>query len=113
MKKIIPKISLMLLLPVNFAFAQQYTVKSIMDNIRKQVLNPLVSLFMVLATVIFIWGVIEYIIYSANEDKRTQGKKHIVWGLVGLTIMVAVWGIVKMLEYLICGQGGCPTTYTP
>lgn len=91
--------SLLLLSSPLAAFAQStdWTIESIVAKITEEVLNPLIALLMILATVIFLWGIIQMLANPDNEQKRSEGKKHIMWGIVGLFIMVSVWGIIKVL----------------
>jgi heme A synthase len=70
---------------------------SLISKIQDQILNPLIGLMFAIAFVVFIYGVIEYVMGAANEDKREAGKKHIAWGIVGLFIMVAVFGIMNVI----------------
>jgi ABC-type thiamin/hydroxymethylpyrimidine transport system permease subunit len=68
------------------------------------ILNPVISLLFGLALVIFTWGVIQYIQNAANPEGRKQGQQHIIWGLVGMFIMVSVFGILQMAKTTILGQ---------
>lgn len=62
-------------------------------------LNSLIMILFALATIYFFWGIIEYVIGSYGETKRLdQGRQHILWGLIGMTIMLSAWGIVKMIK---------------
>lgn len=83
------------LLKINIAEAK--TASQLVDSIKSQIIFPVISLFFVLATVVFLWGVIEMIIGADSEDKRTQGKRHMIYGILGLFIMVAAGAIISML----------------
>jgi len=50
-----------------------------------------------LATVAFIWGIMQYYLNPDNEEKRKKGKNYIVGGLIALFVMVSIWGIVGIL----------------
>lgn len=68
--------------------------------------NYLVPLLFALAFTIFLFGIFRYFILGgANEEKRDEGKKFMVWGLIGFFIMVTVWGIVNLLVSSL-GFGG-------
>lgn len=84
---------------VNSAFAQSAVtnVATLMAKINKFLINPLILLIFALAFAYFIWGVIQFIAGSTNEEKRTTGKSHIMWGLVGMLIMVGVFFIMKII----------------
>jgi len=62
------------------------------------VLNPLVYVLIGLAVVVFLWGVIKFVISEADSDKQ-KGKEFILWGIVGLFVMVSVWGLENILEH--------------
>ena len=58
---------------------------------------PLVSLVFVLAILIFIWGVAGIIIYRDNAEKREEGQRHMLWGVVGMFIMIGTYGIIRLI----------------
>ncbi len=68
------------------------------QNILDSIVNPIVKVMITVALVIFLWGVVEFIMGADNEEKRDAGKKHIIWGVIGLFIMVAVFGIMNLLS---------------
>ena len=72
------------------------TLQDVIENI-KDVLETLIPLLMIVATVVFLWGVIRFITAGGDEDKIREGRSLIIWGLIGLFVMVAVWGIVEIL----------------
>jgi FtsH-binding integral membrane protein len=69
-----------------------------MNTIITQVLRPVVNLLFVAATVIFTWGVIEYVAKSDSEDGRTIGRRHMIWGIVGLVIMFTAVAVVEIFK---------------
>lgn len=85
------------LLNLIFKTAYAATVEGIIDKVISDAVQPFIGLLMVLATVVFIWGVIEFINSADNEKGRTQGKNHIIWGILGLFIMSATAGILWIL----------------
>jgi hypothetical protein len=54
-------------------------------------------LLFAVAMVAFIWGVIQFYINPDNEEKRKNGKNYIIGGLIGLFVMIAMWGLVGIL----------------
>ncbi len=57
----------------------------------------IVPLIFTLAFLFFLWGMVGYIRNADNEKKREESKKFIYYGIIGLTVMVAVWGIVRIV----------------
>ncbi len=64
-----------------------------------QIINGvLVPLVFAIAFIVFIWGVFTYFILSGgNAEKREEGQKLMLYGIVGFFVMVAVWGLVNIL----------------
>ncbi|MBA3789424.1 hypothetical protein H0X32_03480 [Patescibacteria group bacterium] len=62
-----------------------------------QILTPLITLLALAAFVIFIWGVITYIRNADNDEKRKEGTRHMLWGVIGLTIIFGASAIVTII----------------
>lgn len=98
--------------PALFAYsvyAQGATVESLVRKIISGVLQPVITLLFALATVIFLWGIIQYVIAQAGDEKKlADAKRVMIWGIIGLTIMASAWGIVAVLcdFFGTCGIGG-------
>ena len=65
-------------------------------------IKDLLNLFVIpvlfgIATVIFLWGVIVYITSGGDEEKRKEGRNYIIYGLIGLFVMIALWGIINVM----------------
>jgi len=61
------------------------------------VLNAIVPIIISIAVVWFLWGVFQYVIASDPEEK-TGARNHMIWGIIGIFVMVSVWGIVNLLK---------------
>ena len=77
------------------------TVLSRIDRILQQV----IPILLIIGTIVFLWGVITYITAGPDEEKQTYGRYLIIYGLIGLFAMVAIWGIVRVLVQTF-GVGG-------
>ena len=97
------------------AYADSFDV--VMSKINTYIINPAIEFAFIIATVIFLWGVFQFIAGGADKDKRQEGKDHILWGLVGFVIMFSVFGIVTILANTIGVTGLVVNqkqqTYTP
>jgi uncharacterized membrane protein YidH (DUF202 family) len=60
------------------------------------IIQPLVVLLLTAGVAYFIWGVAMYIFNSDNADERKKGTQHLMWGVLGIVIMVGVIGILKI-----------------
>ena len=79
------------------------TVEEIITLVSDQILRPIVLLLFALATILFLWGVVEFLINADNEEKRAEGKRHMLWGITGLVIMFSATGIVWILINFVRG----------
>lgn len=66
-------------------------------KLNKLIVNPFITLLFVVATLMFLWGVFQFIRGADNPGEREKGIQHILWGVFGLFIMVAVFGIIRLL----------------
>lgn len=73
------------------------TVDTFIVKANTLIVNPLIALMFALALAYFLYGLVEFIANQDKEDKKTIGKRHILWGLVGMTVMFGVWGILQMV----------------
>jgi len=62
-----------------------------------------------LAFMLFVYGVVQYVLNDADGAKRQQGKQFMLWGIIALTVMVSVWGLVRLLG----GSFGLNTSVIP
>ncbi len=73
-------------------------------NTIKGTLNAVIGVLFALVTVYFIWGVIQYVQAGGDEEKLKQGKRHMVWGIIGMAIMGAAGGIAAMIGNYVTGH---------
>lgn len=62
------------------------------------IINPLIGLLFALALMFFLWGLMQFILNANNEEGRTAGKKHMIWGIAGMFIMVSAYAIIDILR---------------
>ena len=56
-----------------------------------------VPLIFALALVMFVWGVVQFVIKSDDEGKKEKGRQFMLWGVIALAVMFSVWGLVRIL----------------
>lgn len=77
--------------------ANAATIDELLGKLNAKVINPAIEFAFIVALVVFLFGVMEFIRGAGNEKKRKLGKDHIMWGIVGFLIMFGVWGIINLL----------------
>ncbi|MFH0755478.1 MAG: hypothetical protein V1910_02315 [bacterium] len=79
--------------------AGDYTTSSGIEGLLKWfsgILSIAIPVIFSLAVVFFIWQVFTYAIASKEEDK-IKAKNQMIWGIVGIAVMVSIWGLVAIL----------------
>ncbi len=70
----------------------------LINKIINELLNPLIFLFFALAAVYFLFGLIKFIINADDSTKRADGRKHMIYGIIGLIIMTGAKGILEFVD---------------
>ncbi len=78
----------------------------LLNKISEFVINPIIYLMFAAAFVVFIWGLVQFAMHLDNEEARSTGTKHMIWGIIGMVIMVSVRGIVALIDNTLRGLGG-------
>ena len=81
----------------NGAGGSSVTAQSIIDGITSTIFQPIAYLLFSLGFLIFMWGLVEFIANPTNSATKEKGKQHMIFGVLGLLIMVSVWGIVDLI----------------
>lgn len=61
------------------------------------IIDAVVPFIVGLAVFVIIWNIFTYITHAADEEKRGEAKKFILWGVIGVFMMLSVWGFVNIL----------------
>lgn len=59
--------------------------------------KSVIPLLLAIAVLAFIWGIIILVMNPDSEDKKNQGKKFMLWGIIALFVIISVWGLVAVL----------------
>ncbi len=87
----------MLLPKIYFATPAEADVTTLVHALNKYVVNPIIIFIFVLALLYFLYGLFEFLANTDSDDKRTTGKSHMLWGVVGMTIMIGVFFIMGLI----------------
>lgn len=71
-------------------------LNNFLDKVVVQIINPIILLLAAAAFVVFLWGVFEFIVHAADASKREEGRRAIMWGLIGLVIIFGAYGIINL-----------------
>lgn len=87
--------------------SETITIARIFERLTN-VFNLIIPFLVLLATVIFIWGIVRYITAGGDEQRLTEAKNLMVWGIIALAVMLTVWGFVNVLIDAIFGTENIP-----
>ena len=78
-------------------FAEDFTVLDLMKRINKYLINPLLILVFTLALVYFLYGLVMYLRNGESATERGKGQSHMLYGILGMTIMFSVYAIIGLI----------------
>ena len=99
MKKIALALSL-LAFPAITSAAVFVPINSLNDVITvfTNLLNLAFPVIVGLAVIFFIWSVFKYITSAGDPESRSTATGHIIAGIIGIFVIVSVWGLVNVLR---------------
>lgn len=71
--------------------------QTFVGNVVTLIINPLIGLLFAAALALFVWGAGQFILNSGDATKRDEGKKNLLYGIIGLFIMASVFGILQVV----------------
>ena len=71
-------------------------VATFVGKVNRLIINPLIVLMFAAALAYFLYGVMQFL--ADGAEKKTEAKKALMFGLLGMAIMFGVYGIIKIIE---------------
>lgn len=71
--------------------------RGFVDKINDLILFPLIALLMGVALLVFIWGAFQFVLKADSEEARSTGKRHMIYGILGLLVMVSAYAILRIV----------------
>ena len=65
--------------------------------------NQFIPFLILIATVLFLWGVVRYITAGGDEEKIKEGRNLMIFGIIALAVMIGVWGFVNIVLSFVFG----------
>ncbi len=73
------------------------SINTLMNSIDRVIINPLILFLFACALVFFIYGVAKYILSPGNEEVRKTSKSHMLWGIIGMFIMISSLMLMRLI----------------
>ncbi len=74
------------------------------------IIDRLIPLIVGIALLLFLVGVLKYVTAGGDEEARAAARGMIIFGIIALFVMTAVWGFVNILRSSIFGSGDVTTS---
>ena len=71
------------------------TIQSLICKLN-EILGAVLPFLVALGVLYFVWGVITFVI-SSDEEAKKRGRDRIVFGIIGLAVIIGLWGLVRIV----------------
>lgn len=78
----------------------------VLQRFKDVILDPTIYLILTAGFLVFVWGLVQFIWKMREGSDYKEGVQHMLWGIIGMFIMVSVYGIIALIENTI---GADPT----
>lgn len=82
------------------------SVNELLGDIARLILNPLIVLGFTIATIYLFVAIIQ-LIGKADSGDLEKNKKNVMYGVIGLFVMFAVYGILRIVLETLGIRGEC------
>ena len=69
----------------------------------------LVPMLIGIAVAVFFWGIIRYVRAADDPEGRKQGRNLMIYGVIAIFVMVAIWGLVALVGTIVGADMGTGT----
>jgi hypothetical protein len=77
--------------------------ETILSNVITEIYSPIYQLVAAISVVYFVYGVARFIIEFNNPEQQTQGRSHLLYGSLGLFIVLSVGAILSYFGEIFNG----------
>lgn len=94
---------------VTLSFAQNLNSividgETLFERVVNEILNPIYQFMVAIAALYFLYGVAKFIYDLNDPEKKNFGKSHLLYGMIGMFIILSVGGILPWLNGIIGGM---------
>jgi membrane-bound metal-dependent hydrolase YbcI (DUF457 family) len=76
---------------------------NVVNPIITNIVDPVIELMAAVGILMFVWGVAQMIIYANDPDARGRGQQHMLYGTIGMVIMLCAWAVVYIISNTVKG----------
>ncbi len=74
------------------------SVTALVARITTAIIDPLIALIFAAGFLVFVWGIVEFLFgLSQDSEAKDNGKRHMLWGVIGMAVMMSALGIIRLI----------------
>jgi hypothetical protein len=80
------------------------SAQSVAQSLTTVVINPIIMLLFAGGLLFFVWGLVDFLFgvnLSGDHTRVEEGKRHMLYGLLGMFIMASAWALLQLLGNII------------
>lgn len=81
---------------------------SLVAQVNMIIIYPLITLFLAVAVFMFAWGGLKYLLNAEDSTARAEGKKHMLYGVIGIVVMVSAYTLLAIAVRTFFGDTAVP-----
>jgi hypothetical protein len=71
--------------------------REFVGNLNLAIFNPLIVLMFAAAALYFVYGIFKFVANSSSDEARNEGKRHMMYGIIGIFIMVSALALIRIV----------------
>ncbi len=95
------------------AFAQNLSGLSNLVTQFGQIIAKIIPIVFAIAIIYFFWGVVQFLRAAGDPKAKEQAQNHMIYGIIGIAVMVSIYGLVAWLQSTLLGSTSSGTVVLP
>ena len=72
-------------------------ISDVVTRFRVYIIDPAILIVFAAGFFLFVYGLVEFLWKLNQGGDNKEGKQHMLWGIVGMVVMVSVYGILSLV----------------
>lgn len=103
LKRLLLLVSAFLLVPVTALAVTAPTNMREFAELVVKILQNIAALLFVSLSIGLLFGVVLYLFSTPSEKRRSEIREMLIWGVIGIIVVMGIWGILELLQGSIFG----------
>ena len=71
---------------------------ALVQRIGKVLLGPVEMVIFAAGFLLFMWGLVKFMWNVGEGGSQSDGKQHMLWGIIGMFLMVSIWSMIALID---------------